>query len=152
MMFEFEFLIASLLVYGLTNIIVRGSILDGLKEKVTDWNIKSKKGGSWGYLTGKFLSLTNCPMCTGFWVGMLVGALYGPYESWNVIFNGAVYSGVCWLFHCVTQFLGQGDEPERTVTVYVHPESSLSVHGNEPEALESLDTDETDTVRVLLNG
>ena len=148
MMFEMEFLLAVLLVYGITNIIVRGSIFDGIKEKVTDCHIKAKDDGSWKWLTGKFLSLTNCPMCTGFWVGMLVGAIYGPYDPWNVLFNGAIYSGTCWLIHCVTQYLGQGDEPERTVTIYVHPESKLNLADEQ----EFKEMDDEETERIVLHG
>ncbi len=112
-----EFILAVLLVYGLTNIVVRGSIFDGIKDKLEDKMISSNnKVVKWGLQ--KFLTLTSCPMCTGFWIGAGVGYLYGPFEEWNVIFNGAIYSGICWLFHCFTQALGQGDPVENTINIY----------------------------------
>jgi hypothetical protein len=49
---------------GITNIIVNSSILESLRI----W-IESKS-----ILLGQ---LINCMLCTGFWVGLLVGLIYG---------------------------------------------------------------------------
>ena len=114
----FEFVLATLLVYGITNIIVRGTIFDGIKEKLEDWMIATEKPFI-KWCLRKFLTLTNCPMCTGFWIGAIIGIIYGPFVYWNILFNGSLYSGLCWILHCITQFLGQGDEPERSLTVYM---------------------------------
>ena len=112
-----QVILLALVVYGITNIIVRGAIFDPLKSKLEDIHIASKSK-IMTTLTGKLLAFMNCPMCTGFWVGVVVGIAYGPFAPWNIIMNGGLFSGTCWILHCITQFLGQGNEPERTLTVY----------------------------------
>ena len=111
-----DYILSVLLVYGITNIIVRGSILDSAKDQL-ETAIVNTKGFLKKFLT-MILKLSNCPMCTGFWIGAIIGLFYGPYSSWNVLFNGAFYSGTCWLLHCITQYLGQGETPDNTVNIY----------------------------------
>jgi len=110
------FLISILLVYGVTNIIVQGSIFDGFKDWFTEKTILKKPGIIKG-LMEKFIALINCPMCTGFWVGVVVGCFFGPFAAWNFIFNGGLYSGTTWIIYSFVQFLGNGDDPGRTVVV-----------------------------------
>lgn len=136
-----ELLVSILLVYGITNIIVRGVIFDGIKDKLEDLMFSSKGVIKW--FLSKFLTLTNCPMCTGFWIGAAIGALYGPFEQWNVLFNGAFYSGTCWLLHCVTQYLGQGQEPDNNINIF----NKFSVEEYEDE-----DDEEPETKKEVLLG
>ena len=52
--------------YGLTQILVYGSIFDGLRSK-----------------KGFFGNLVKCPMCTGYWVGLLVFLI----SPWTELFT-----------------------------------------------------------------
>jgi hypothetical protein len=107
-------LIAILLAYGLTNIVVQGTIFYPFKE----WLSKKIANGKWySKSCGWFLKLINCPMCFGFWAGALAGFFCGPFPFWNILFNGCIYSGTTWLIYCLSQFLGQGYDPSRTFNV-----------------------------------
>lgn len=118
-----ELIIYILLVYGITNIIVQGSIFDGLKEWLTEkaiiMNNKPIK-----FLIEKLLTLSNCHMCTGFHVGWFIGIFFGPFVFWNIIFNGAFYSGTCWIINALVQYLGNGD-PIRTVSIMTEEPISI---------------------------
>lgn len=98
-------LISILTVYGITKIITSGTIFDSLKSKLNNF----------------FQTLLNCPLCTSFWVGVFLGAFYGPFPFWNIIFNGAFYSGCIWIITCLVQFLGNGYDPNRSVNVTIEP-------------------------------
>lgn len=96
-----------LLSFGITKIVNSGSIFDHLKDYLT------AKGIKW------LVTLLNCPLCFGFWVGALVGLFYGPFTYWNILFNGAFYSGCVWLLSCLSQYLGNGYDPTRSLIVTV---------------------------------
>jgi hypothetical protein len=77
--------------YGLTQILVYGSIFD--KIRPTE-----------GWL-GKLLS---CPMCTGFWVGVLLFGINGctelftyEYNLTNLLILGWLSSGTSYIFNVV---------------------------------------------------
>lgn len=128
-----EFLISILVVYGLTNIIVQGSIFNGVKEWLTEKAITRNPGFiKWGL--EKFITLINCPMCTGFWVGVFVGWFFGPFVYWNILFNGALYSGTTWVITSFVQFLGNGDDPSRSVVIMT----------DEPIAIKDINKEESD--------
>lgn len=109
-----ELIIAILVAYGITNIVTQGTIFYAFREWFGAKMVTSKR---LKWLYGSIYKLLNCPMCFGFWVGVLVGAVCGPFPALNVIFNGALYSGTTWIIYCLTQFLGQGYDPARTVNV-----------------------------------
>ena len=114
-----EFLIAVLLVYGMTNIVVQGSIFDPFKDKLTEWAFYLPNGIR-KFVLEWFLKLINCPMCSGFHIGWIVGIFLGPFVWWNVLFNGALYSGTSWIIYSIVQFFGNGDAPERNITVVIN--------------------------------
>jgi hypothetical protein len=109
-------LILIMLAFGITKIVNSGTIFDPLKNYLI-----SKK-------CNLLVNLLNCPLCFGFWVGALVGYLYGPFFCWNIIFNGAFYSGCIWLLTCIVQFLGNGYDPSRAIVVNF--DSPLEVKGD----------------------
>jgi hypothetical protein len=114
-----QLLIAILLAYGITNIVTQGSIFYSFRE----WFIKkSQQNGKLSKIYASFYKLLNCPMCFGFWAGILVGIFMGPFPAYNIIFNGAIYSGTTWIIFCLTQFLGQGYDPSRTINVVFNSE------------------------------
>lgn len=119
-----ELLIAILTAYGVTNIVTQGAIFDSFREWLGTKAATNK-------LYKFFFKMINCPMCFGFWVGILVGAICGPFPALNVIFNGALYSGTTWIIFCLTQFLGQGYDPARTVNVQF--QNTLEINKNKAD-------------------
>ena len=99
-----------LLAFGLTKIVNSGSIFDPLKSYLQSKN-------NWFCKT--LLQLMNCALCMGFWVGVLIGAIYGPFYTWNILFNGAFYSGCVWLLSCLSQYLGNGYDPTRSLIINI---------------------------------
>jgi hypothetical protein len=109
-----NFLIAILVAYGITNIVTQGSIFYSFREWFATQMVKN---GKLSKVYGSIYKLLNCPMCFGFWVGAVIGCFMGPFSGWNIIFNGALYSGTTWILFCLTQFLGQGYDPSRTLNI-----------------------------------
>jgi len=75
-----------LICYGATQIICFGSILDKIRP-------------TQGWM-GKLLS---CPMCTGFWVGVLTSTQYqidllSEHIPVDMLLHGFVSSGICYFF------------------------------------------------------
>lgn len=78
----FDIILFGLVTFGITNIIVNGSILYPLRKFIWD---KSKFFGA----------LFSCAVCTGFWVGILVSALTTIGVNDSVILDGFLSSAVC---------------------------------------------------------
>lgn len=107
-------LIAILVAYGITLIVTQGSIFYAFRE----WfGKKTAQGGKLSKVYGYVYKLINCPMCFGFWAGILVGYFLGPFVGLQMLFNGALFSGTTWILFCITQFLGQGYDPARVLNV-----------------------------------
>ena len=104
-------LISILLCYGMTNIIVNGSIF----EPIRNW----LGGHADNFFIAKLFQLVSCMMCSGFWVGALVGWFYGPFVYWNILFHGCLYSGAVWLIHCLANTLGQGYDPSKVINIVI---------------------------------
>ena len=104
----FELIVVIIAAYGITNIVTQGTIFDPIKEMLRGCRVIGEK----------LFYLLNCPMCFGFWVGLFLGLLFGPFEWWNIIMNGAFYSATTWLIHCLAAFLGMGQDPERNINLY----------------------------------
>ena len=85
-----------LVCYGITNGVVGSSILGTFRRKVMKFN-------------ETLGDLVSCPMCFGFWAGILVslvwasptgeGAVFLGPEWYHHILDGFLASGTCWLFH-----------------------------------------------------
>lgn len=98
-----------MLCYGLTNIVVFGTIFTKFREFFNKW------GGSSNLFKfiGKFIyKIVTCPMCFGLYVGVFYGIiLYSPthqifgtseYISW--FFDGILSSGVVWIINSIVEF------------------------------------------------
>ena len=72
---------------GITATLMYGSILDIIRT----WVVK---------LTF-FEKLLKCSLCTGFWVGVLVGSYIYPVESKEFWFFAFASSAICWLYDSV---------------------------------------------------
>jgi len=76
-------LIWAVVAYGMTTILVYGSIFNGLRNGIHKWG--NNKSLPFNFL-GKFLSgLISCVMCTSTWVGFFLSL---AYFSPNVEING----------------------------------------------------------------
>ena len=103
-------LIWLLMAYGMSNILVYGSIFNGFRDWLKRWG-----GNQYAPLNGVgqfFSELISCMMCTSTWVGfflsmafmspstMLVGTL--PIISW--FFDGMLASGFVWAFNSIVEW------------------------------------------------
>jgi hypothetical protein len=104
-----EIFIWVLMAYGMSNILVYGSIFQGLRnglERLGNGNLVFSG-------VGKFFSdLLSCMMCTSTWVGFFLGVvLYSPtnvflgcnnHVSW--FFDGLFASGCVWAFNSIVEW------------------------------------------------
>jgi len=103
-----EFLLIILVSYGISNIIVFGSLFEGLRETAET------------YSPNFFGKLLDCMMCTPFWVGFFLslGSYLSGYTQFSPFYNNGlecVYisvfldacliSGTTWLIHSVQEYL-----------------------------------------------
>ena len=79
---------------GITNIVVNASILDSVRDYITN--------GS-EFLKG----LLGCMLCSGFWVG---GMLSIGYEDIGIIAGGAVISLMSYAFGTVMDYVQAGTD------------------------------------------
>lgn len=80
-----DLLIWILVCYGITVVVTGSTIMAPIREK--SWNLHKKIG-----------ELLECPMCFGFWSGLLV-SLFWASPTNNLLFDGFLASGTCWLIH-----------------------------------------------------
>lgn len=74
---------------GLTNILVHGSIFDLVqirKKSLRDW---AKK------FMGRAYQVFECYECTGFWAGLVCGAMIVSLEWWLILACGFAGSVIC---------------------------------------------------------
>ena len=92
-------LLWAFMAYGMTNILVWGSIF----EKQREW-IKSKS---------KFFGdLISCTLCTSTWVGFFMSIVLGSvsslfFETWwvfNFFFDGMFSAGIVWAINGIIEF------------------------------------------------
>ena len=100
-----ELLIFILLGYGITNILVFGSIFES-------WRIFWDKNSP-----NFFGKLFSCPMCLSTWIGFVLSYLfltlsvYTPMASYgldimplNIFLDGCLMSGGVWLIHTIQEY------------------------------------------------
>ena len=102
-------LIWLLAAYGMTNILVYGSIFQGLRNGLQNWGNSVLPFNSLGKFFGELLS---CMMCTSTWVGFFLGiTYYSPsaflietptWISW--FFDGLIASGFVWAFNGMVEW------------------------------------------------
>ena len=102
-----------LMAYGLSNILVYGSIFNNQRNFIHKWG-NNEYAPFQGL--GKFLSgLISCMMCTSTWVGFFLGIflvsptnyLFGTnqYVSW--FFDGCLASGAVWAINAIIEWYEQ---------------------------------------------
>ena len=103
-------LIWILIAYGMTNILVYGSIFDTPRNFIK----------AWGYTEGvplqtffKFISdLISCVMCTSTWVGFFlslsfyspVGTMFNTPEWFSIFLDGMLASGFVWGINSIIEW------------------------------------------------
>lgn len=102
-----------LLAYGMSNILVYGSIFSGPRNAINKWaeNEYTPFNGFWVFLS----DMLKCMMCTPTWVGFFFGIfLYSPvreilqvneYISW--FFDGMLASGSVWAINSIIEWFEQ---------------------------------------------
>jgi hypothetical protein len=97
--------------YGMTTIVVYGSIFNGLRNKI---KIAGSEVGN--YLTRplfKFISdLITCMLCTGTWVGFFLSLFYfspahefiGLNKFLSVFFDGMLSAGAVWAINSIIEW------------------------------------------------
>ena len=100
----------AMVAYGMTNILVYGSIFKGLRTSIHKWGDNDT-----GFFQpmGQFLSgLISCVLCTSTWVGFFLSLVFfspsdyyvgaNPYFSW--FFDGMLASGTVWMINSVVEY------------------------------------------------
>lgn len=99
-----------LIAYGMTNILVYGSIFNKQRDFIHRW------GGNEDnilYGLGNFISkLISCVMCTSTWVGFFlsltffspVKELFDTNEFLSIFFDGMLASGSVWAFNAIIEW------------------------------------------------
>lgn len=102
-----------LLAYGMSNILVYGSIFSGPRNAINRWaeNEFTPFHSFWVFLS----EMLKCMMCTPTWVGFFFGIfLYSPvheflevnrYVSW--FFDGMLASGGTWAINSIIEWFEQ---------------------------------------------
>jgi hypothetical protein len=102
-------LIWLLAAYGMSNILVYGSIFQGMRDELKNWGNNELPFNG----LAKFVSdLLTCMMCTSAWVGFFLGITYyspsmsligtSDWVSW--FFDGMVASGFVWAFNGMVEW------------------------------------------------
>lgn len=75
-----------LVCYGMTNILTTSKLLEVPRKSLGECLARR---APWAE------TFPECPMCVGFWVGILVSLLWLPVTNWFL--DGCLSSGTCWL-------------------------------------------------------
>jgi hypothetical protein len=83
--------------FGITAILNKGSIFEGLRRT---WLEKLKGFKPWKSLHTFFF----CPLCIGFWAGIVV-SVFWKSPTGNIFFDGCLASGASWFIMMVEYYL-----------------------------------------------
>jgi len=94
--------------YGMSTIIVYGSIFEGLRTFLKKWG---NSGGLFDFI-GKFLSsLTSCMLCTSTWLGFFfswylggITTIFGISQIPAIFFDGMFTAGAVWALNGIIEF------------------------------------------------
>lgn len=107
-----DLLIFALMAYGITNILVYGSIFNKFRDVI---GVNDENPGFFGKLFG-------CMMCLPFWVGIFLSlTIYSPtymldgdasmylipdsmYRPFTIFLDGCLTSGLVWLIHTLQEY------------------------------------------------
>ena len=105
-----QLLLWMVMTYGISNILVYGSIFNGPRNKINKLavDIDTPLQGFWEFLA----DMLKCMMCTPTWVGFFFGSfLYSPVHkilevsSWvSWFFDGMLASGSVWAINSIIEW------------------------------------------------
>lgn len=125
-----QLLIFMIAAYGMTTILVYGSIFNGLRDKI------HKNAENEGILQGffKFISeLIKCMLCSGTWTGFFlsltmfspVSYFIGLNEYYSVFFDGMFAAGAVWAINAIVEWFEE-NRPQK-VEYYQEPENEQEI-------------------------
>ena len=104
-----QLLVWMIMAYGISNILVYGSIFNGPRNFINKWGDSKYILNGFGAFLSKMLS---CMMCCSVWIGFFYGIfLYSPvhemlgvhkYYSW--FFDGMLASGSVWAINAIVEW------------------------------------------------
>lgn len=103
-------IIWAVVAYGMTNIMVYGSIFNGLRDKIHRWGDNED---SFFQPMGHFLSgLISCVLCMSTWIGFFLSMCYfspnadiiGLNKILSVFFDGMLSAGFVWAINAVVEW------------------------------------------------
>jgi hypothetical protein len=90
----------AMVAYGMTNILVYGSIFNGLRDAIHKWG--NNELAPFNFL-GQFLSgLISCVLCTSTWVGFFLSL--GLNKILSVFFDGMLSAGFVWAINSIIEW------------------------------------------------
>ena len=107
---KMNLLIWAIVAYGMTNILVYGSIFNGFRQSIHSWG--NNPLTLFNFL-GKFLSgLISCVLCTSTWVGFFLSLAYfspnvdiiGLNKILSVFFDGMLSAGFVWGINAIIEW------------------------------------------------
>ena len=132
-----NFIYALLITYGISLIIVHGTIFRGSKQYLKELSFKNKFAD---FFRNKFLEMVNCMLCVSFWVGAFAGGYFEIFPAWNIFFNGGLFTATTWIIHCVMSFLGNGYDPGRVFNINITEPIKLETIDKKPEGINKDDS------------
>ena len=100
----------AMVAYGMTNILVYGSIFNGFRQSIHNWG--NNEFAPFNFL-GKFLSgRISCVLCTSVWAGFFLSLAYfspnvdiiGLNKFLSVFFDGMLSAGLVWAINAVIEW------------------------------------------------
>ena len=122
-----QLLIFMIAAYGMTTILVYGSIFNGLRESIHNWG--NNEHAPFDYL-GKFISqLIQCMLCTSTWVGFFlsltmfspVTTFIGLNEYFSVFFDGMFSAGTVWAINAIIEWFEE-NRPVKEQVYFEEPQ------------------------------
>lgn len=120
-----------LVAYGMTTIMVYGSIFNGLRQSIHNW-------GNSDYMAfnglGKFISdLIQCMLCTGTWTGFFLSlTMFSPIHNFiglneyvSIFFDGMFSAGSVWAINAIIEWFEE-NRPQK-VQHYEEPETEQEI-------------------------
>ncbi len=127
-----ELLIFMIAAYGMTTILVYGSIFNGLRQKIHNWG--NNENTPFNFL-GKFISeLIQCMLCTGTWVGFFLSlTMFSPTycfigldEYYCVFFDGVFSAGSVWAINAIIEWFEENRPTKQQVYIEETKEEILN--------------------------
>jgi hypothetical protein len=117
--------------YGMTTILVYGSIFNGFRQSIHNWG--NNEFAPFQFL-GKFLSgLISCVLCTSTWLGFFLSMIMfspvhtfiGLNEYFSVFFDGMLSAGSVWAINAIIEWFEE-NRPQK-VEYYQEPENEQEI-------------------------